>query len=194
MAMDGGTPGLVAPTAEEWRSDGPEFLRVVWRERADHPLLVRDVVGAVWNVDLLYDFTLLLLNPRYSQVSFTEPATELLQQIEPDDRLGLIVLEHHSPLLFIAAIPLVAAGAAAVWALTQSFEKIANLGLKRRLLKANVAKAEAEARIAAVNAQLYENALQSRGAEEVAGVLRRRFEESALQVVEAELLDQNPAA
>jgi len=83
--------------------------------------------------------------------------------VDREHRLQAVLVEHHSPLLFLALIPVVAAGAAGVWAITQTAEVVANFRLNRQKLKVEVPKAKADARRAEAEARRAET--EVRGAE-----------------------------
>jgi len=158
-----------------------------------------DLVGSLWNVELLYDFALLLAHPAYQDFPLAEPGlffAEGWQRVEQDHRLQVVSVEHNSPLLFLALIPLAFAGAGGVWAVTQTVDKIANFRLNRRKLKADVVKSEADARKANAEADAAEFDLQvrRRNAEATAEQLGRQVRDSPMQIVEGEVTSERSAA
>src|SRR5712691_775694 len=184
------------PAGSGWIAERPLYLRVVWADSDTGPATVTDIVDALWNVELLYDFAVLLAHPAYQVYDLQEPEEFFRsgwQALDRGHRLQAVSVEHHSPLLLLAVIPV---GADAVWAITQSVEKIANFRLNRRKLKAEVTKAEAEARRADAEADSieYQKLLDRRGASVTAERLRAQIQAAPLQITEAELTDNRPAA
>ncbi len=117
---------------EAWEAETPIFLRLAWAGPEGRPLGVPDLVDALWNAELLYDFSLLMTHPDYQHFDF-DHWTEDDVYIKPQHRMQVVSVEHHSPLGFLALIPIAAAGAGGIWAITQTFEKIANFRLNRSL-------------------------------------------------------------
>jgi len=196
-----------------WVADEPIYLQVVWADPSDGPIYASDLVEALWNIELLYDFSLLLAHPAYQDFDLAEPEaffTSGWRTLDPQHRLQAVSVEHHSPLLFLAIIPAVAAGAGAVWALTQTAEKVANFRLKRRKLRAEVDKAEADARHAAADAKRadaeakraeaeaesaeYQKLLDRREANITADRLRAQFAAARMPISDGELTSDKPAA
>jgi hypothetical protein len=190
-----------------WIADKPIYLRVTWGPPSEGGLMyASDLVIALWNIELLYDFSLLLAHPAYQDSNLTEPDaffTSGWRALERRHRLEARSVEHHSPLLFLAVIPLAAAGAAGIWAVAQTFEKVANFPLNRRKLKAEVYKAEADARHAVADARHaeteaesaeYQLLLNRREANITADRLRAQIQGTPIPIVDAELTDDKPAA
>jgi len=189
-----------------WIADKPIYLRVAWGSPSGGPMYASDLVSALWNIELLYDFSLLLAHPAYQGFNLTEPNeffTSGWRALERHHRLEASSVEHHSPLLFLAVIPLAAAGAAGVWAIAQTFEKVANFSLNRRKLKAEVDKTEAETRHAVADARRaeaeaesaeYQRLLDRRQANITAGRLKAQIQATPMPIVDAELTGDKPAA
>jgi hypothetical protein len=182
-----------------WVADEPINLRVVWGAAQESPLYASDLVAALWNIELLYDFSLLLAHPAYQGFNLTDPNeffTSGWRTLERQHRLEARSVEHHSPLLFLTVIPLAVAGAAGVWAITQTFEKVANFRLNREKLKAEVRKARAEASQAEADARRveaeaesaeYQRQLDRRQATVTSDRIRAQIEALPMPIVEAEL-------
>jgi hypothetical protein len=182
-----------------WRADGPIYLQVTWADPHAHPMYASDLVGALWHIELLYDFAVLLAHPAYQDVDLSRPQeffTAGWLSLADEHRLQVDSVEHHSPLLFLALIPAVAAGAGAIWAITQTAEKVANFRLNRRKLRAEVTKAEAEAKLAqaAADSAEYQQLLDRRRANATADELSIQIQASAMRVTNAELTEERPAA
>jgi hypothetical protein len=183
--------------AGPWDGEAPIFLRLVWAEDKNTGLSIPDVANALWNVELLYDFAVLLMHPAYQEFDLAHNFwASGVSAINDRHRLQVVAVDHHSPLAFIALIPIAAAGAGGIWAITQTFDKIANFRLNRKKLKADVRKAEADARRANADADKaeYQRNLARRRAQGTADELRKRIETAPLKLAQGELADERPAA
>jgi hypothetical protein len=186
-----------------WVADKPIYLRVAWGPPSQGPTYASDLVGALWNIELLYDFSLLLAHPAYQGFNLANPGEFFAtgwRTVGPEHRLQAVLVEHHSPLLFLAVIPVVAAGAAGIWAITQSAEKIADFNLNRQKLKADLSKAKADARRAeseALRAEAktaeYQRLLSHRQAGITAAQLKEQVQATPMPILEAEFTNYRRA-
>jgi hypothetical protein len=199
-----------------WVADRPTYLRVVWGAPNDGPIYALDLAEALWNVELLYDFSLLLAHPKYQGVNLANPEeffSSSWQRLDNQDRLLAVSVAHHSPLIFLALIPLVVGGAAAVRAITHTVEDAANIPVKWRTLRAkadnaewDARRAEAEARRAEAEARRaeaeawrteaenaeYQRLLAAREAQNTSERIKEQVQAARLPMREAELLDDEP--
>jgi hypothetical protein len=182
-----------------WEAGGPAYLRLLWDDPKDRPMFSADVVGALWSVELMHDFSILLAHPAYQETDLSDPGAFFAQGwqlVRPEHRLQVVSVRHGSPLAFIVLIPAAAAGIGAVWVLTQTVEKIANFRLNREKLKFDVAKAKADVRKseAEADAAEYDKFVSQRKAEATAEQLQVQVGAGSMQLVEGELTSDRPAA
>lgn len=116
-------------------SDFGYFQIAVRGEEGDYPALV-DISSFLYDLNLLYEFSRLIVDPKYEGYKFSRfSGYRNAKRVLPDDRLEIESLRVESPIALIAIVIATPVAAAALWALTQTFEKIANFPINRDILK-----------------------------------------------------------
>ena len=93
----------------------------------------------LYEVHLSYEIARLGTDPKYSEFKFPERNfTPVTSRLHWQDRLELEGVRRESPWRFKASLIAVAAAAPTLWALTQTFEKIANYQLDREKVRAEI--------------------------------------------------------
>ena len=134
-----------------------------------------EAAEAQFNTELIYDFTILLTHPEYQDFDFARGIWTGIQEVRYEHRLQVVSLEYQNPLFLLLLVPpgikLGAMAAGGVWALVQSFDKIANFGPNRHESKAKATKAESDARVAQASepARIREAEARAQEAEAKAG-------------------------
>jgi hypothetical protein len=164
-------------------------------EENAYPALI-DISSFLYDFNLLYEYSRLIADPKYGRYKFTRfSAYRNGKRVWPDDRLEVESLRLESPLLLLAIIAAVPAGAAALLALTQAVEKIANFSLNRELLKLQVEKLRKELDSAPASVpwealesdSAFEEQLHIREADYYFDRVRRHQEESSIRIKELEI-------
>jgi hypothetical protein len=97
-----------------------------------------DINYFLHDLNLLYEFSRVIVDRKYDKYHFSRFFTyRNRRRVEPDDQLRIQRLTKESPLLIIVVVAAVPSAATAIWALTQTIEKIANFSLNRDILKLN---------------------------------------------------------
>jgi len=103
----------------------------------NYPALT-DISYFLHDFNLFYEFTRVIADPKYRNYHFSRFFTyRNRRRIDEPDQLSVERLSKESPLLIIVAVAALPSAAGTIWALVQIFEKIANLGLNREILKLN---------------------------------------------------------
>ena len=123
-------------TDDDAQQENPEYYRIALRgEEGDYPAL-SDVALFLYHFNVLYDFSRLLVDPKYAEFKFAaNSANRNFKRVEPGDRLAIESLRVQSPIALTVVILATPASAAALWVLTQAFEKIVNFPINRKNLK-----------------------------------------------------------
>ena len=121
---------------DDAQPENPEYYRIALRgEEGDYPAL-SDVALFLYHFNVLYDFSRLLVDPKYAEFKFApNSANRNFRRVERDDRLAIESLRVQSPIALTVVILATPASAAALWAFTQAFEKIVNFPINRKNLK-----------------------------------------------------------
>jgi hypothetical protein len=97
---------------------------------------IDQVSSFLYDFNLLYEFSRVVVDPTYSSYRFSRYSGFRNQKrVGEDDKLKLDLLSQGSPLELIALVTAIPASAAALWALTQTAEKIRNWSLNREILE-----------------------------------------------------------
>jgi hypothetical protein len=112
----------------------PGYFQIALRgEEGDYPSLI-DVSTFLNDFNLLYEFSRLIVDSRYADYRFSRFSTyRNAIRIGPRDRLSIQTLRVQSPIVLVAVVLAIPASAAAIWALTQTVEKIFNFPLNREI-------------------------------------------------------------
>lgn len=104
-------------------------------ETDDYPAF-SDVNYFLHDVNLLYEFSRVIVDPKYREYRFSRFFVyRNRRRIESGDQLRIQRLTQESPLEIAAVVAAVPAAATSLWILIQVFEKIANFSLNRDILK-----------------------------------------------------------
>jgi len=165
-----------------------ELLRieVLAREGASPPPL-SSIAYFLNDLNLLYEFSRIIADPKYKEYRFSRFSLyRNRKRIDEVDQLKVKRLNHDSPLGVTGVVGFTAAGATALWLLTQSIERIANAGINRDILKLQREKLTRELRTAAPS-----EAPLPWGAADVEHELRRREADRLFERI-VDHLRQNP--
>jgi hypothetical protein len=112
------------------------FFRISLRgNEGDYPSLV-EISSFLYDFNLLYEFSRMVVDPEYQGYKFSRySGYRNAKRVSPDDQLEIESLRVESPIALIAVAVAVPAAAAALWAVVQTIEKIANFGVNRDILK-----------------------------------------------------------
>jgi hypothetical protein len=109
-------------------------IRLRGREDDYPPLL--DVSSFLYDFNLIYEFSRLGSDPKYSLYSFSQFSwNRNARRLANDDRLRVVSLRHESPLALIVVVAAVPSAVGAIWGVIQIVEKMANWPLNREILK-----------------------------------------------------------
>jgi hypothetical protein len=101
----------------------------------EYPALI-DVTSFLYDWNLLYEFSRIVVDPRYADFKFSRfSAYRGAKRIRAEDRLEVQRLRVESPIELITIVAAVPAAATTLWVMTQLFEKIVNFPLNRKLLE-----------------------------------------------------------
>jgi hypothetical protein len=156
-------------------------------EESEYPALT-DISYFLHDFNLLYEFSRIIVDPKYRDHNFSRfSAYRNRHRIDADDQLGIETLSHKSPLLVIAVIGAVAAGAGALWAVTQAFEKIANFRVNRDIMIMNREKLRRELEESAISAPQvlnfpFRERLREREAAYFYEKVERHLEQNSIQI------------
>jgi hypothetical protein len=104
-------------------------------DEGDYPSL-SDISSFLYDFNLLYEFSRLIVDPRYGDYRFTRfSGYRNAKRLIPKDQLLVEGLSVESPIALTVAVVLTIPSAAAIWALTQAFERIANFRINRDILR-----------------------------------------------------------
>ena len=104
-------------------------------DEGDYPSLI-DISSFLYEFNLLYEFTRLIVDPRYGDYIFSRfSGYRNAKRVVPEDQLLVEHLRVESPIALTVAVVLTIPSAAAIWALTQAFERIANFRINRDILR-----------------------------------------------------------
>src|SRR5262249_42989924 len=113
--------------------NSPVFLIRLQGEAAEaYPLLV-DVSSFLYDFNLAYEVPRIVTDQRYSGFVFSRPPWP--SPLPDEDRIRIVSLQEHSPLIFLAAVAAAPAAVGAIWGLVQIVDKIMNWPLNRQILK-----------------------------------------------------------
>lgn len=173
------------------REGPPTTVRFTFREKQS-PLLL-DVSSLLYDVELLHDLTVLVSFEAYSRFTFSRYFWYRTgRSILPEDRLRVRSLKLQSPL----AAELIFGSAAAVWAVLQVIDKIANWRLNRQKLRLEVQKLEHETATRGHEEQTararLEAAIQQREAGVLLGQIVRRLESNPIVLVDVDVTEPDP--
>jgi hypothetical protein len=116
-------------------SDFGYFQIVLSGEEGDYPALL-DISSFLYDFNLLYEFSRLIVDAKYAGYKFSRySAYRNARRILSEDRLEIESLRVQSPIALIVIVVATPAAAAALWALTQALEKIANFPINREILR-----------------------------------------------------------
>lgn len=112
------------------------YFRIALRsEEADYPALI-DVASFVYDFNLLYEFSRIIADPKYSDYRFSRySAYRNARRLRTDDRLEIERLYLASPFELITVVAAAPATAAALWVFVQTLEKVVNFPINRDILK-----------------------------------------------------------
>jgi hypothetical protein len=121
---------------EDAPPNAPEYYQIsLHGEEGDYPSLI-DISSFLYDFNLLYEFSRLIVDPRYGDYRFSRySGYRNARRIYPGDRLLVESLLVESPIALTVAVVLTVPSAAAIWALTQAFERIANFRINRDILR-----------------------------------------------------------
>jgi hypothetical protein len=125
------------------------YLRLRVRGEEKEAPTAQELANFVYDFNLLYEILRLALDKQYATYRFSYLTNYRggRRIIDPEDRLYVDSLQLGSPVDATFVLMLIAGvggGAGAVWAVVQTAEKIYNMPLNRRKLKAEVEKLENE--------------------------------------------------
>ncbi len=162
-------------------------------ETDDYPALI-DLTYFLHDLNLLYEFSRVVVDPKYSDYRFSRFfAYRNRRRIEPSDQLSVERLSKESPLLIIAVVAALPSAAATLWALVQIFEKIANFGLNREILRLNRDKLKKELQepvkvdLPPASESLIQERIHIREAEYIYEMIERHLQGSPIRIREIEV-------
>ncbi len=172
------------------------YFRITLRgEEGEYPP-VSDISSFLYDFNLLYEFSRLVIDPKYGRYRFSSRSVyRNARRVLPDDQLEIDSLRIESPILLTTIVVASSAAAAAVWAFTQSFERIANFRVNRDILKLQRDKLRKELQAAEPNVApeaedsdaLFREQLRIREAERYFHRIETRLHESRVHVREIEV-------
>jgi len=111
------------------------FFQIALRgEEGDYPAL-SDVAYFLYNVNVLYEFSRLIVDPKYEGYRFSNRSSNRhVTRILPADQLDVQSLRVQSPILLTVVLLATPVSATAIWVLSQAFEKIYNFPINRENL------------------------------------------------------------
>src|SRR5205823_2388579 len=123
----------------------------------------RDIVNFLWDFNLLYETSRLVVDPRYASFRFTHYVyTRHGRPLRQADRLRLVELRQESPLKLKTIVGVTAGAAAVLWGLVQTAQTIDHWNLEKKKLVAEVRKTELEARKMELEIDQLEDARKTR--------------------------------
>jgi hypothetical protein len=123
----------------------------------------RDIVNFLWDFNLLYETSRLIVDPRYERFRFTQYVyTRHGRPLRKFDRLRLVELHYESPLKLKTIVGATVGAAGALWALVQTAQTVDHWTLEKKKLVAEVRKTELEARKAELEVEQLEDAKKAR--------------------------------
>jgi hypothetical protein len=171
-------------------------IRLLGAEEAFPTML--DVSNFLSDFNLLYEITRLATDYNYKAFRFSNFVFHRRgRPLDDRDRLHVQALTLESPLLLITALTAVGGAIGSIWGIVQIVEKILNMPLNRRKLRAEVEKLERESRDPVGRGERPRQGIQ--GPEDVKRVLRireaeayyesvgRRLERSTVRLKELEI-------
>jgi hypothetical protein len=171
---------------------GFPFVELKLRGREeDYPLLL-DVTSFLYDINLLYEFARLTVDPEYSGYTFSREYSwnRNNRPLAEFDRLRVVELRHESPIWLVVAVAAVPSAVAAVWGIVQTAEKITNWKLNREILKLQRDKLAREA--ASTKSQLptetvFRRQLERRESAYFYDRTTQRLQQSHIQISEIEV-------
>jgi hypothetical protein len=116
-------------------SDFGYFQIALRGEEGDYPA-VTDVSYLLYDFNLLYEFSRIIVDPKYEGYRFSRySGYRNAKRVQPDDRLEVESLRVGSPFLLTTILIAAPAAVGALWVLTQTLEKIVNFPINRDILK-----------------------------------------------------------
>lgn len=104
----------------------------------DYYPALTDVAYFLNDLNLLYEFSRVIVDPKYGDYQFTRFfAYRNRHRVDAADQLIVEHLSKESPLLVIGVVAALAAAAPTLWVFVQIIEKIVNFRLNREILKLN---------------------------------------------------------
>src|SRR3989442_11733767 len=105
-------------------SDFGYFQIALLGKEDDYPSLI-DISSFLYDFNLLYEFSRIVVDPRYAGYRFSRYSTyRNARRISSADRLEIERLRVESPIELITIVAAVPVAAGALWVLVQSFERI----------------------------------------------------------------------
>jgi hypothetical protein len=161
----------------------------------EYPTLI-DVSSFLYDWNLLYEFSRIVVDPRYADFKFSRFSVDRgAKRIRPEDRLEVQRLRVESPIELITIVAAVSAVATTLWVMTQTVEKIANFRLNREHLELQRDKLRKELHAGHDNVQAYlsegdatfREQLRIREADRYFNRVERRLDDSPVRVKELEI-------
>jgi hypothetical protein len=178
-----------------------EFLLQVYGSESENPTLL-DTTSFLYDLNLAYELARLKTDEAYA--GFVLSANALRRNgrpLKPDARLRVVRLRQESPIELVTAVAVVGGALTALWVVLQIAEKVYNLPMNRRKLRAEVEKLERENRAAArteweeierANDRRAESALYDSDASSYFDGIRQRLSQAPITItkIEIEVVEQ----
>jgi len=164
-------------------------------EEDDYPLLL-DVSTFLYDLNLLYEISVLATSNKYYEFNFSSFINQRNgRPLQKVDRLSVKSLKHQSPIDIVLTVSTTAAAIGGIWGLVQVVEKIVNMPLSRRKLKAevekleleNAEKAELRRQLAFEEPEKLELEMKNRNADTYFNNTAKRLEKSKIRIREIEV-------
>jgi hypothetical protein len=154
-----------------------------------------DVTSLFYDLELLYDFSLVLFVEDYHNLRFSHYFLFRKRGIKDEHKLRVKRIIKESPLAIELALSSVAITTGAIWVFIQAFEKISNYKLNREKLELEVEKLREEKNLNIQMAKIteieLENKLETKEALRIYKILLKRFEKNPIKPKDMDFLSDN---
>jgi hypothetical protein len=112
------------------------YFQIAIRGEENHYPALIDVSSFLYDLNLLYEFSRIVIDPQYAQRTLSSfSGYRNSKRVHPEDRLELQSLRIESPFELITIVAAAPAAAMTLWVLAQALEKVVNFPLNREILK-----------------------------------------------------------
>jgi hypothetical protein len=155
-------------------------------------LYLQDVSALLYDLGLLHDLALIVLDSRYRDYTFTRYFwSRRGRPIRRDQQIAVAAIRHGSPLTIDAVVSMAVLSSGAIWVLVQAFERIANWKLNRKRLELEISNLQIDNDIRVLQERQSQAALERTMSERDAWVtmnrLMKRLEANPLNLNDMEI-------